>query len=77
MPAESARLRRSVGVCDRRFLGFVVAVVTVGAALAVVFGGHVPTARPGCLPVTKAGFMGGQTRILCGRRVHTRGSLSP
>ncbi len=64
MPAESARLRRRV---DRRDLRLIAAAGVLGIAavplgLAFRSASHHP---PGCVSVSRAGFMGNQTETHC------------
>jgi len=64
MPAESARLRRRV---ERRDIRLIAAAGVLGIAavpLGLVFRGS-PHVRPGCVSVSRAGFMGNQTETHC------------
>jgi hypothetical protein len=65
MPAESERLRRRVQGRDRWFIGVVALVAAALTPVAVLLSGghHAPPA--GCTTVIRAGFMGGETHVVC------------
>jgi hypothetical protein len=70
MPAERSRLR-PVGVRDRGFLLLTAAAAVATAVVVAVLRAQAAPARPGCVLVTKPGFMGAQTSTVC-RRSHSR-----
>jgi len=65
MPAESERLRRRIRRRDVWFIGAVVLLAVVLTPVAVLMSGgrHAPPA--GCKTVIRAGFMGGETHVVC------------
>jgi hypothetical protein len=65
MPAESERLRRRVRRRDVWFIGAValLAVALIPVAVLLSGGRHPPPA--GCTTVIRAGFMGGETHLVC------------
>ena len=66
MPAESERLRRRVRRRDVWFIGAVALLAVALTPVAVLLsGGHDATPQ-GCTTVIRAGFMGGETHIVCG-----------
>jgi hypothetical protein len=64
MPAESARLRRSLQSRDRRFLALVAAVV-LSTPVTLVLAERNAKPPPGCVRRLERGFMGGQTLTTC------------
>jgi hypothetical protein len=66
VPAESARLRRSLGGRDRRFLAIVAAAVVLATATMLVLAGRGANPPAGCVRHLERGFMGGQTVTICG-----------
>jgi hypothetical protein len=70
MPAERSRLR-PVAARDHGFLLLAAAAAVTAAVVVAVLQAHVAPARPGCVSVTKPGFMGAQTSTVC-RRTHAR-----
>lgn len=69
MPAESRRLRRRVRSRDRWFLAAAACVAVVGTPVAIVLTSSSGAGdRAGCVSRIEAGFMGGQTRTVCGAR---------
>ncbi len=72
MPAESARLRRRV---ERRDLRLIAAAGVLGVAavpLGLVLRSSPHHPPPGCVSVSRAGFMGNQTETHCGSRGPTQ-----
>lgn len=65
MPAESARLRRSLQRRDRRFLAIVAAAVALGAPAGLVLSEGSAKPAAGCSRRLERGFMGGQTVTVC------------
>jgi len=65
MPAESARLRRHVGRRDVRLFAVAAVLALAAVPLGLVFGGG-SSHPPGCVTVSRAGFMGNQTEVRCG-----------
>ncbi len=65
MPAECARLRRSLQRRDRRFLAIVAAVVFLGVPTALVLADRNAKPPTGCVRRLERGFMGGQTVTVC------------
>jgi hypothetical protein len=65
VPAESERLRRRIRPRDVWFIGAVVLLAVALIPVAVLFSGgrHAPPA--GCKTVIRAGFMGGETHVVC------------
>ena len=64
MPAETERLRRRVQPRDRLFIGLV-AVAAVVLTSAFLLLGHHQSTPPGCTTEIVAGFMGGETHLVC------------
>jgi hypothetical protein len=65
MPAESTRLRRSLGRRDRRFLAIVAAAIVLGTPVGLVLAERTPKPPAGCTRRLERGFMGGQTATIC------------
>ena len=64
VPAESERLRRRVRRRDVWFIGAVALLAVALTPVAVLLSGH-HTTPPGCTTVIRAGFMGGETHVVC------------
>jgi len=64
MPAESARLRRRVERHDLRLLAAAGVLGVAAVPLGLAFRGS-PHHAPGCVSVSRAGFMGNQTETSC------------
>jgi hypothetical protein len=67
MPAERERLRRRLQSRDRLFIGLaaVAAVVLTSAFLLL---GHHQSTPAGCTTEIVAGFMGGETHLVCAQQ---------
>jgi len=65
MPAESERLRRRVRRRDVWFIGAVVSLAVALTPVAVLFTGGRHAPPTGCKTVIRAGFMGGETHVVC------------
>jgi peptidoglycan/LPS O-acetylase OafA/YrhL len=69
MPAEAARLQRTVGSRDRRLIvAAACAVLAAGPAALVVSGRAHTNPAVRCISTLRAGFMGGATATYCGAR---------
>lgn len=66
MPAESERLRRRVRRRDVWFIGAVALLAVALTPVAILLNGGHHGAPPGCTTVIRAGFMGGETHVVCG-----------
>jgi hypothetical protein len=64
MPAESARLRRRVERHDLRLIAAAGVLGIAAVPLGLAFRGS-PHHPPGCVAVSRAGFMGNQTETHC------------
>lgn len=64
MPAETQRLRHVLQARDRWFIGFAaVAVIVVTAGFLLM--SHRQSTPEGCTTEIVAGFMGGETHLVC------------
>ena len=74
MPAESARLRRSLQARDRRFLAVVAAASCLVVPTVLIQANRDAKPPPGCARHLEPGFMGGQSATVC-RNPSRKGSL--
>lgn len=65
MPAEQARLRRSLQGRDRCFLAIVAAALLLVTPAALILADRGAKSPAGCVRRLEAGFMGGQTVTVC------------
>jgi hypothetical protein len=64
VPAEQERLRRRVQPRDRMFIG-AAAVAAAAVTAAFLLTGHHQSTPNGCRTEIVAGFMGGETHLVC------------